>query len=218
MKFLFFGLVLVAVVVLYRKWLRQSRQQFIVKHEIPSTVVARFREKHPQLTDAQAVRVCEGLRQYFLICARAQGRFVAMPSQVVDDLWHTFILFTRQYERFCKQAYGRFLHHTPVEAMSTPHQATAGIRRTWWQACRLEGINPSKPERLPLLFALDAELGIANGFIYTLNCAEAATSSSNTFCASSIGCGSSTAGCGGDSGHGDGGSSCGSSCGGGGGD
>jgi hypothetical protein len=212
-------LLAITAIVLYRKWIRNSRRQFLEQYRVPDAVVDRFRQKHPGLNGAQEVLVREGLQQYFQICQRARGRFVSMPSQVVDDLWHDFILFTRHYRNFCDKAFGRFLHHTPVEAMSSPHLATAGIRRTWFHACRIEGINPKQPERLPLLFALDAQLGIAQGFFYTLNCANAATSSGNTFCASSIGCGGSDSGCAGDTGggdSGDGGSSCGGGCGGGG--
>ena len=61
-----------------------------------------------------------------------------MPSQVVDDAWHTFILFTRNYELFCRKAFGRFLHHTPAEAMAGQTTATEGIKRTWRIACQLE--------------------------------------------------------------------------------
>src|SRR5512135_3332900 len=209
-------------IVLYRKWIANSRRQFLEQFRMPDAVLGRFRQKHPDLSSAQETLVREGLQQYFQICQRARGKFVSMPSQVVDDLWHDFILFTRHYRHFCAKAFGRFLHHTPVEAMATPQLATAGIRRTWFHACRIEGIDPKQPSRLPLLFALDAQLGIANGFFYSLNCATAATSSGNTFCASSIGCGGSDSGCAGDSGGdggsdgGDGGSNCGGGCGGGG--
>ncbi len=215
-------LVLAAVaIVLYRRWVANSRRQFLEQFRMPDAVLGRFRQKHPDLNSAQEKLVRDGLQQYFQICQRARGRFVSMPSQVVDDLWHDFILFTRHYRHFCDQAFGRFMHHTPVEAMPTPQLATAGIRRTWFHACRIEGIDPKQPSRLPLLFALDAQLGIADGFFYSLNCANTATSSSNTFCASSIGCGGSDSGCAGDTGGdsgdggGDGGSGCGGGCGGG---
>lgn len=204
-------ILLFGAVLLYANWRHRSRRTFLSRYQVPDAVVDRFRQKHSTLSGAQEVLVREALQQYFQICQRARGKFVSMPSQVVDDLWHDFILFTRHYRDFCDKAFGRFLHHTPVEAMSTPTLATAGIRRTWFHACRIEGIDPKNPSRLPLLFALDAQLGIANGFFYTLNCANTATSSNNTFCASSIGCGGSDSGCGGD-----GGSSCGGSCGGGG--
>src|SRR5512135_945995 len=207
-------------IVLYRKWIANSRRQFLEQFRMPDAVLGRFRQKHPDLSSAQETLVREGLQQYFQICQRARGTFVSMPSQVVDDLWHDYIQFTRHYRNFCDKAFGRFMHHTPVEAMSSPHLATAGIRRTWFHACRIEGIDPKQPSRLPLLFALDAQLGVAQGFFYTLNCANTATSSSNTFCASSIGCGGSDSGCAGDTGGGDsggdGGSGCGGGCGGGG--
>lgn len=199
--------------VLYRRW-AASRRKFLAAYQMPAAVLARFDSKHPQLTADQRALVQQGLRQYFEISLRARRKFVSMPSQVVDDLWHEFILFTRNYQQFCSKAFGRYLHHTPVEAMAAPTQATAGIRRTWYQACRIEGINPKQPERLPLLFALDAQLGIANGFVYTLNCGNTATSSSNTFCASDIGCGGGGSSCGSDAGGGDA-SSCGGGCGGG---
>ena len=60
--------------------------------------------------------VFEGLRDWFWINHRAAGRKLSMPSQVVDDAWHEFILFTRNYEDFCKRGVGRFLHHVPAEA------------------------------------------------------------------------------------------------------
>jgi hypothetical protein len=31
----------------------------------------------------------------------------------IDELWHTFIIFTEQYAKFCDLVAGRFLHHTP---------------------------------------------------------------------------------------------------------
>jgi hypothetical protein len=137
--------------------------------------------------------VFQGLRDYFRICHRAKNRMVSMPSQVIDDAWHEFILSTRIYEKFCAKALGRFLHHTPAEAMLTPILAKEGIKRSWCLACALEQINPKKPVRLPLIFAMDGLLNIDNGFIYQLDCKK---NSSGGYCASHIGCSS---GCGGSS-------------------
>jgi hypothetical protein len=105
---------------------------------------------------AQRVLVFDGLREYFQLCREARNRLVAMPSQVVDDAWHEFILFTRQYQQFCERGLGRFLHHTPAEAMRSPTDAQDGIKRAWRLACRRDGIDPKAPQSLPLLFALDA--------------------------------------------------------------
>jgi hypothetical protein len=203
MKYFFLLALALASIVLYRKWILTSRQKYLNQFELSSAVVARARTKLPELTPEQEYLVQQGLEQYFRICVAAGGKFVSMPSQAVDVLWHEFILFTRLYDQFCKRALGYYLHHTPAEAMPTRYSATAGIRRTWRLACKLEGINPKSPQRLPLLFALDSQLGIAGGFIYTLNCNDTASSSTGAYCASSIGSCGGYGGVGGDATHGD---------------
>jgi hypothetical protein len=133
------------------------------------------------------------LRQFFRTSAQAQQRFVAMPSKAVDALWHKCILHTRGYEVFCRKAFGRMLHHTPAEALPpaplgkarnpTQHE---GLRRAWRLACQDERIDPHKPKRLPLLFALDASLGIAGGYVYALDCAALGADRGGTHCASDL--------------------------------
>ncbi len=81
-----------------------------------------------------------------------------------------FILYTRHYQTFCKQACGGMLHHTPAVVLAADKRDNTGLRRVWWQTCKEENINPRKPSRLPLLFALDAKLGIDDGFHYTPDC------------------------------------------------
>jgi hypothetical protein len=179
-----------------RAWGRhalQKRLDVIRAHPFPQSVRMKFRDAQPNLDSAQEHRVFEGLRDYFILCAQARGRFVSMPSQVADDAWHAFILHTRYYQDFCDKAFGRFLHHTPAEAMSAQTLATEGVQRAWRLACALERINPKLPERLPRLFALDGALNIPNGFRYDTRC----TPGSGNYCASHIGCSS---GCGGSSG------------------
>ncbi len=94
--------------------------------------------------------------------------------------------------------------------MRAPTDAQTGIQRAWRLACRRDGIDPRAPQSLPLLFALDAMLGISGGFVYQLDCLAAAQGGVGTgFCAGHIGCGSSCSG-------GDSDGSAGEGCGGGG--
>jgi hypothetical protein len=44
------------------------------------------------------------------------------------------------------------------------------LRRVWRACCVEESIDPRRPDGLPLLFALDAQLRIANGFHYAADC------------------------------------------------
>ncbi len=201
--------------VLWRQWSARRGAAFIDQYPFAGILDQRLAARRPELTPDQRAEVFAGLRDYFQLCRRAGRRMVAMPSQVVNDAWHEFILFTRHYARFCRGAFSRFLHHTPAEAMRSPTQASDGIKRAWRLACAREGIDPRKPQRLPRLFAMDAALLIAGGFIYQLDCLAASRDGATGvgFCASHIGCGS---GCSGDSGSsdGDGGSGCSGGCGG----
>jgi len=198
--------------------LRQSGQaRYLDTYPYQQMLDRRLAARRPEWTPAQRQLVLQGLVEYFHLCRLARRRMVSMPSQAVDDAWHEFILFTRHYQAFCRRAFGRFLHHTPAQAMRSPTQASDGLKRAWRLACRREGINPLKPARLPLLFALDAQLGLANGFTYRLDCLAGGRGQPGDYCASHIGCTGAT-GCGGDSsgtsgdhggshghGHGDGG-------------
>jgi hypothetical protein len=215
-KFLIFGIACVLLWAIWRNWSKRRRAAFIGSFPYAHFLDKRLAERRPELNAAQRQEVFAGLADYFQLCRIAGRRMVAMPSQAVDDAWHEFILFTRRYETFCHSAFGRFLHHTPAEAMRTPTQASEGIRRAWLLACLREKIDPKKPERLPRLFAMDAQLAIAGGFIYHLDCLAAQKNGLGSgFCASHIGCGSgcsgsSDSGCAGDGGG------CGGGCGGGG--
>ena len=210
-KFIFAALLLALFWLVWRKWRQAGQTLFIERFPLQERLDRRLAARRPELDATQRAEVLEGLRDYFLISNTAGRRMVAMPSQAVDDAWHEFILFTRQYEQFCHRAFGRFLHHTPAEAMTSPTQAGDGIKRAWRLACAHEGINPKVPDRLPRLFALDARLGIAGGFVYQIDCLAAGGTGSGGYCASHIGCSS---GCAGDSGDGssdggDGGGGCG---------
>lgn len=188
----------VAALLLWVYLKRRKAQQlaFIRRYVFHKSIKEKLSKKHPQLDSEQIHLVFRALRDYFWMCNKANRRMVAMPSQVVDDAWHEFILFTRAYRQFSKKAVGRFLHHTPTEAMSTPTLAEEGIKRAWRLACAREGIDPREPEKLPLIFAIDGMLDIPNGFKYVLNCQDKNSPNyRDGYCAGHIGCSS---GCSGD--------------------
>ncbi|RDE25015.1 hypothetical protein DV711_05455 [Motiliproteus coralliicola] len=199
---------LAAVVVfwLYRRERKKRRQQLIDEFRFPPSIAVKLTEKYPQLSEQDVEYVFCGLREYFHLCNLAGKRMVSMPSQVVDVAWHEFILFTRKYEYFCGKALGRFLHHTPAEAMRTPTDAQQGLKLAWKLSCQREGMAPKAANRLPLLFAIDQQLNIDDGFKYALDCKK---TSGDYYCAGHIGCGGGCGG-GGDSDS----SGCGGGCGG----
>lgn len=51
------------------------------------------------------------LEKFLFLCARFKHPLV--PSPAIDSIWHDFILHTREYQKFCSQNFGCFIHHTP---------------------------------------------------------------------------------------------------------
>ena len=219
---------IILCVILWRHRLRAKREAFIRSFAFPRGLYAQLGKLHPQLEGKDLALVNHGLRQFFLAYLKSDFKFVAMPSQVADDLWHEFILHTRSYQQFCEQAFGRFLHHTPAAVLTNNQQVNTGLRRCWRFACEEENIAPANPVRLPLLFALDSKLAIVGGFMYTTDCTRLRSQNmqdsggyaSAGYCGtdfSSSGFDGGTTGLSdGDSGGGDGGSGSDSGCGGGG--
>lgn len=176
MPILFMLLTVILAIIALVSWLRlraARRADYIRHFTLPQGLYQKLQEKHPALSLRECQLVGMGLRQFFMAYLKSGKQYISMPSQVADDLWHEFILYTRNYQEFCNKAFGNFLHHTPAVLVSSGQQSSAGLRRCWAQVCREELINPLKPARLPLLFALDAKLAIANGFHYAPDCSGA---------------------------------------------
>lgn len=174
---------------LLRQWQRAMGERWLREAPLPQFLKRKLRDAYPHLSQKDGELVERGLRQFFLACLRSRGQFVVMPSRAVDVLWHEFILHTSAYQRWCRDALGFFLHHTPAETLGRRAHHNDGLRRAWYWACKDEAIDPRHPSRLPLLFALDAKLAIPNGFHYQPNCQDIAAKSAAGSNAGQIYCG-----------------------------
>jgi len=66
-----------------------------------------------QVSEQTAGRRFDGLKQFLAVAAVMPGRKVTSPS--IDAMWHTFLLFTKDYRQFCDAYLGRFIEHEPFE-------------------------------------------------------------------------------------------------------
>ncbi len=57
--------------------------------------------------------LCEAIK--FLILAAANKNGPLTPSARVDLAWHEFLLFTRTYQMFCEEHFGKIIHHEPSD-------------------------------------------------------------------------------------------------------
>jgi|GEM_PF-190124 len=151
-------------------WAARERGRLVREAPLPRFLRRKLMDAYPHLSLRDTELVERGLRQFFIACQRSNKRFVAMPSQVVDSMWHEFILHTSAYREWCDLVIGRFIDHVPAEVLGRKASTNDGLRRAWFWACRDESINPKQPSRLPLLFALDAKFAIPGGFVYQADC------------------------------------------------
>ena len=123
-----FGFASVLAVV-WSKWRTAARADYIRSYTFPKGLFEKLRVKRPELTFKDCQLTGHALRQFFLTHLKSGRQFVSMPSQVVDDLWHELILYTKTYEQFCQKAFGQFMHHSPAAALSSARTSNAGLRR-----------------------------------------------------------------------------------------
>jgi len=133
---------------------RQRRnEEYIWQYQFPERIEERCRHHHPDLTREDWKLVEQGLREWFLCCAWRDGEVLGMPSRLVDDAWHEFILDSRAYTAFCEEAFGEYLHHTPEDSMSTPMAGALDQTAQAWDRSGGGGRGES------ILWRLDALIG-----------------------------------------------------------
>ncbi|HWM55238.1 MAG TPA: hypothetical protein VNO20_07615 [Solirubrobacterales bacterium] len=103
-----------------RRRAARKAEVFTREYEFPSHISRRVRRRYPDLDDPGWKLAERGLREWFICCAWRGRAVLGMPSRVVDEAWHEFLLDSIAYITFCDVAFGAYLHHTPDEAMATP--------------------------------------------------------------------------------------------------
>jgi hypothetical protein len=73
-------------------------------------VVFRYRREY-RLSEFAATEHERELKRFLALCA-CSNKAYGMRGPV-DNLWHTFIVFTHIYARFSREVAGRFIHHYP---------------------------------------------------------------------------------------------------------
>ena len=87
------------------------------KYEFPPALIKKLKEKYPfnVMSDKEIVFCIDEFKKFIavMIIGKKKKQGVAMTSNVIDKIWHQFILFTIEYEVFSKMLNGKFIHHTP---------------------------------------------------------------------------------------------------------
>jgi len=80
-------------------------------------------------TAGEAEELFREVKRYLVLCDQDDDRVWNMYSLRVDEAWHQFILFTRQYIDFCDRYFGRYVPHNPSNSpnvdLSRPIEKTS---------------------------------------------------------------------------------------------
>ena len=79
---------------------------------VPQEVVRRYKRKQGVSGKLAAFHHVE-LIKFLLACSEMD--FELVPSEVVDEAWHNFILFTQEYGNWCEVNLGKMIHHVPAD-------------------------------------------------------------------------------------------------------
>lgn len=110
-------------------------------------VVKRFAGDY-RVSIADAEEIFLETKRWLWLCASAPQRIPLLSeARVIDLMWHTFLLFTRDYARFCEEYLGGFVHHYPrtsdvkaaweKQLAADPEGAKAERRATLRRACEM---------------------------------------------------------------------------------
>jgi hypothetical protein len=96
----------------------------IAREQDLSAVIARYCA-HQNETPERAGRIADELRHFLILCIRSSDQGYAIRDPI-DEMWHTFLIFTKEYFHFCHSLGKRYLHHEPV---GDRNDADAGRKR-----------------------------------------------------------------------------------------
>jgi hypothetical protein len=86
-------------------------------------VVARFSDDY-SVPLSDSVEIFHEMKRWLWLAAKRAVEFkagrvesIAIPlfneARAIDLMWHTFLIYTRDYADFCERYFGFFLHHQP---------------------------------------------------------------------------------------------------------
>jgi hypothetical protein len=83
----------------------------LVDEQLWHRLVSRIVNEHGVDT-GYAERTMNQALGFLLLCAKDSSAAFS-PSEAVDVGWHTFLMYTREYQEFCRRVAGGFIHHSP---------------------------------------------------------------------------------------------------------
>jgi hypothetical protein len=93
-----------------------------LEYEAPFLIEKLLKERIVE-TASEAGELFQEVKRYLVLAHTDDSIRWQMYSLRVDECWHQFVLFSRQYFEFCNRYFGKYLPHSPSNA---PESAATG--------------------------------------------------------------------------------------------
>ncbi len=93
--------------------LRSALYQKFQGYQFKPLLVRLQRELGIRAEEAQ--QLFTDLKTWMFLCAVSDKPL--SPPKIIDEAWHNFVLFTKEYASFCQGFCGRFVHHVPFDGV-----------------------------------------------------------------------------------------------------
>lgn len=74
-------------------------------------IVHRYMKDNAIDDEEYSLKVFDETKKFLYVCAKSDQ--ICAPSPIIDDMWHTFLLYSVDYMNFCRKYLGKFIHHIP---------------------------------------------------------------------------------------------------------
>lgn len=99
----------------------------VLAYENPE-LIERFKHKLA-LSHKEAEQLFHDMKQFLYLCGTRPGTW--SPTEAIDAAWHEFVLYTKDYGEFCRNMFGKFVHHVPNSYLSEENRLIGNTWRTY---------------------------------------------------------------------------------------
>lgn len=87
-------------------------------YENEQVVIKAFTDRY-NISHTEAQEIFTETKKWLWLAANThssndKGVFIDEPLMIIDEMWHNFILHTKQYYEFCMTKFKRIIHHVPT--------------------------------------------------------------------------------------------------------
>lgn len=89
-------------------------------------ILSRFTDMF-EVTEEEARDIFQETKKFLYVC-QVDGVFIPDDLLILDEMWHNFILFTKEYQAFCDRHFSRYFHHLPASKKEKEEQKAKNLQ------------------------------------------------------------------------------------------